>query len=497
MYGSKVKEFGDYQTPFAFALNVCKYIKKYVNLFELKAILEPTCGMGNFLLAASSYFSCSNIIGVEINKNYVKYAKKIIPEAEIIEGNIFNLDIASICKEKNILIIGNPPWVTNSELKYNLPIKKNFKDLKGIEALTGSSNFDICEYIILKLINEYQNTDSLICMLCKTTVARNVILEIHRKKIKYEKIEILNFDSNKVFGISATACILIVKLSSYKENNKVIYEVKNFETKKLINTYVVNEGVIKPFKFQNFLEGKSQLKWRQGIKHDCVKIMELECKEDKYINKLKEDVCIEKNLVFPLVKSSHFKKPILHEFFKYVIVTQKELKQDTKYIKYKFPLTWEYLMKHIDKFNNRKSTIYKNTVPFSMFGIGDYSFLPYKVGISGFYKKPLFSLIYFSSDKPVMLDDTSYFLAFDNYDIAYCMMLLLNSKIVREFLLSICFLDNKRPFTIKILSRIDLKKCLENVTFKDIKETEKKLLLSEHVTNIMYKKFGEYIYSLS
>lgn len=42
-----------------------------------------------------------------------------------------------------------------------------------------------------------------------------------------------------------------------------------------------------------------------------------------------------------------------------------------------------------------------------MFGIGDYSFAPYKVALSGFYKKPLFCLLYAS--KPVMTDDTAYF----------------------------------------------------------------------------------------
>ena len=42
-----------------------------------------------------------------------------------------------------------------------------------------------------------------------------------------------------------------------------------------------------------------------------------------------------------------------------------------------------------------------------MFGIGDYSFAPYKVDFLVSTKKPLFCLLYAS--KPVMTDDTAYF----------------------------------------------------------------------------------------
>jgi hypothetical protein len=77
--------------------------------------------------------------------------------------NIFNFDFnkikCEINKADNLLIIGNPPWVTNSELTSmdsdNLPNKENFKGLSGLDAITGKGNFDIAEYIILKLLNEF------------------------------------------------------------------------------------------------------------------------------------------------------------------------------------------------------------------------------------------------------------------------------------------------------------------------------------------------------
>lgn len=492
MSGNDKKEFGDYQTPIDFCYRVCNYIKEQGLANPVRTILEPTCGIGNFLLATTNVFRCNQVVGIEINEKYANISKEKVPSAVVTTKNVFDVNTKELCGTDDVLIIGNPPWATNSNLSYNLPQKINFKGLRGIDALTGSSNFDICEYIILQLIDEYKDTNSMICMLCKTSVARNVIMEMSRNQIAHSKVEMLNFNSNKVFGISAAACVLVIKLSARDENtDKIVCEVKNFDDESVINTLIVSNGTIKTTSTTIDLEGKCQLVWRQGVKHDCGKVMELDLKDGMLVNKSNVSVQIEDGLVFSLVKSSHFKKPIIHEFSKFVIVTQTKPKQDTSYIQTEYPLTWKYLNDNIESFNNRKSIIYKKSAPFSMFGIGDYSFAPYKVGLSGFYKKPLFCLLY--SDKPVMTDDTSYFLAFDNYNIAYCMMLLLNSKIVQEFLLSIAFLDNKRPYTVKLLSRLDITKCISNVAFENIKQTETELQLPKYVTEEMYYNLFKFI----
>ncbi len=382
------------------------------------------------------------------------------------------------------LLLEPPPWATNSELDFNLPQKSNFKKLKGIEALTGASNFDICEYVILQMLNVFEGTNSVICMLCKTSVARNVIVEIERNSISCNKIEILNFNSHKVFGVSAAACVLILQLSSAKRSNKITCQVKDFDSLMIIDTLVVNNHhLISSETSIQDLEGICQMTWRSGVKHDCGKVMELELIDGSYVNKYKEVVDVEDKFIFPLVKSSHFKSPIIREYKKYVIITQERVGQDTSYIKQEYPRLWSYLNSHSDDFSRRKSAIYKRSCSFSLFGIGDYSFAPYKVGVSGFYKKPFFSLL--TSDKPVMTDDTSYFLSFDNYDDAYTMMLLLNSQPVQKYLISIAFLDSKRPYTVKLLSRLDLGKCIRYISFTDLEQTEKLLQLNKYLTSNM------------
>lgn len=494
------REYGDYQTPVDFAEKVCLYLKEFRQI-KPSAVVEPTCGIGNFL-KSSLIFNATEYYGIEINPDYCKKCKEDINDERV---HIINSDFFSFSSKKlidnshQVLVIGNPPWVTNSTLSAldseNLPTKTNFKGLKGMDALTGTSNFDICEYIILQLIDEYRDTNTVISMLCKTSVARNVFKELKRKKVAFRSCDILEFDASKVFGISASACVLLIQLSDKDEVSDIccVYDFEYPEKRKSKFGYINGQ-------FYSHLEGQSDnfngyccFEWRQGVKHDCSKIMELSVKDGIFKNGFQESVLIEDTIVYPLIKSSMFKAPIIHNFSKYVIVTQKKIREDTEHLKNDVPKTWEYLSNNEEKFKRRKSSIYHGAPLFSMFGIGEYSYSKYKVGISGFYKKPLFSVLFSDDGKPVMADDTSYFICFDSYDMAYVAMLLLNSERVQNFLMSIAFLDAKRPYTKKVLERIDFNKIVSVMTIEHLKETEKELNLSEYISEYMYIDFKKSI----
>ena len=213
------REYGDYQTPEYFSLAICQYLKNERHLAP-SVIIEPTCGIGNFI-KSSLIFNASQIIGIEINPEYCKTCEKSILDSRvrIVNADFFTFDLKTIAKEKDhLLIVGNPPWVNNSTLSSldsdNTPVKINFKGLKGIDAITGASNFDICEYIILQLIASLHGTNATIAMLCKASVARNVFIEMKRTHTRFSSCDILEFNANKVFGINANACLLIIELSS-------------------------------------------------------------------------------------------------------------------------------------------------------------------------------------------------------------------------------------------------------------------------------------------
>ena len=78
---------------------------------------------------------------------------------------------------------------------------------------------------------------------------------------------------------------------------------------------------------------------------------------------------------------------------------------------------------------------------FSVFGIGEYSFAQWKVAISGFYKSLDFRVVAPCEGRPVVLDDTCYFLPFRSEKEAVTVAELLNSDKARGFFKSVVFWD--------------------------------------------------------
>jgi hypothetical protein len=139
-----------------------------------------------------------------------------------------------------------------------------------------------------------------------------------------------------------------------------------------------------------------------------------------------------------------------------MLVTQKVIGESTSTIKTNAPKTWAYLNKYRNYFDKRKSSIYKGRPPYSIFGVGDYSFAPWKVAISGLYKRLDFVVVGPHEGRPTVLDDTCYFLPCDSKEVAEFIAALLNSEIAQHFLHSFIFWDAKRPITAKILNKLNL-----------------------------------------
>jgi hypothetical protein len=83
-------------------------------------------------------------------------------------------------------------------------------------------------------------------------------------------------------------------------------------------------------------------------------------------------------------------------------------------------------------------------------------FAPWKVAICGLYKKLGFRFVEKIANKPVIFDDTVYFLSFDNEDVAYKTFELLNSQAAIDFYSSLIFWDEKRPIKSGILNSLNL-----------------------------------------
>jgi len=333
-------EYGDFQTNENLAKKVTLFIEsKTVNP---QIIIEPTCGKGNFIIASLSTFpSIEYVFGIEIYKPYVWETKFNLiefflnnpqgkkPQISIIHCDVFDYDFKSLAKqysEKELLVIGNPPWVTNSKLgslnSSNLPKKSNFKNHSGLDAMTWKGNFDIAEYITLKMLDFFQNTKGNLLLLVKNSVIKNIVLDQAKNKYLISNIEKHCIDSKKEFNVSVEASLLYCKLKSNSENfcTEFNFYKNHIPTLKfgwLDDKFVSN---IDTYSHTKNIDGESPFVWRQGLKHDCSSIMELVKVNGHFLNGLNEEIQLEDGLVYGLLKSSDLKNTVINQTRKFTII---------------------------------------------------------------------------------------------------------------------------------------------------------------------------------
>ena len=489
------REYGDFQTPYTLTESICSFLSNEGILPDI--IIEPTFGKGSFLISALKHFpTVKKVYGVEIYESYYWMAKFSIIEIFLINSNfnkpkislhledIFKFNFKEIIKSVGnyyVLVLGNPPWVTNSELSIlnskNLPPKSNLKSLNGLDAITGKGNFDISEYIIIMMVNLFSKYNGHLAMLAKNSVIRNFIFDLPKTNHKINDIFALTIDAKKYFNASVKASLFKCRLNQ----NKFSFTCKtlSFNSPTLINKefgWYGNKFVsdVNLYKKNVKYDGICPYVWRQGVKHDCSKIMELYSNKDHYVNGFKKELDLEKELIYSLLKSSDLDSLVITKPRKHVIITQKKIGEDTYYLS-KFPKLYQYLTESKHYFEQRKSRIYNDKPSFSIFGIGDYSFKLYKVAISGLYKRSTFSLILPENEKPVMLDDTCYFLGFDYISESIFVWAILNSEHVQQLLAALTFLDAKRPYTKDLLMRIDIDKVANDMAYDQIRNQVKSL----------------------
>jgi hypothetical protein len=169
-----------------------------------------------------------------------------------------------------------------------------------------------------------------------------------------------------------------------------------------------------------------------------------------------ETVDVESEFIYPLIKATDLKRPASARPARAVVVTQTRIGDDTTHLSGDAPRLWKYLRAHDTRFANRKSSIYRGQPPFALFGVGPYSFARFKVAISGMNKTPRFHAVGPAGGRPVMLDDTCYFVACSTAEEAAVLTALCNDPITLALVRSASFRDAKRPVTKALLQRIDL-----------------------------------------
>lgn len=462
-------EFGDFQTPLSLARDVCSVIAR--TGFLPASVIEPTCGRGAFLQAALEVFpGASHFLGVDRDGGYVQEAKGVTnrighdKQIQILQSDFFDTDWSGFVARlpKPILILGNPPWVTNATLgalgSANLPEKANYDNLRGIDALTGKSNFDISEWMLRKNIEWLADMPGMLAVLCKTAVARKVLSYAWLQSLPIAPAEVYRIDAQLHFGASVDACLLVVTFQPGAKS-KDCSDYSSLQATEPQAVFGLRDGTmvadVRLYDRWHGLLGCSLSGWRSGIKHDCSDVFELVQRGAEYENGQGAHVEVETDVLLPLLKSSDLARNRPPR--KWLLVPQRTMTASPEDLQRSAPKAWQYLLANNALLAKRGSSIYRNRPPFSIFGVGEYSFSQWKVAISGLYKKLEFVQVPPFQGHPVVLDDTCYFFPCQSEQECKVLHELVQSEPAREFWSAFVFWDAKRPITAQILNLLDLK----------------------------------------
>lgn len=468
-------EFGDWQTPDALAEQVLELLGR--DAVAPQSVLEPTCGAGAFLAAASKQFPAAALIGYDVSPAHVEAATQRLPQGrgQIQLRDFFTVDWVQVLQglAEPLLIIGNPPWITNAALGAlagtNLPPKANFKAQSGFEALTGKSNFDVSEWMLIRLLQAARGRQFTLAMLCKASVARRV-MEFSASQGWQLSGTVRGIDARRHFAAEVDAVLLQLThpqnlVSTTALDSELRWPVypslaASQPTRLMgmvagrvcsdVTAYLETRG----------LAGESELQWRSGLKHDCSSVMELQLRDGQWTNPLRQPVEVEAEFLYPLLKGSDVANGRM-EPRRRVIVTQRQLGEDTLKLQTQAPKLWRYLSAHREQLDRRKSKIYAAQPPFAVFGVGAYAFAPFKVAICGLYKRLAFRVVEPFTERPVMLDDTAYFLPCASRAQAEELAAALSSPRASAFFQARVFWDAKRPINKALLQAISLERLLQ------------------------------------
>jgi predicted RNA methylase len=173
-------EMGDFQTPRQWAKDLTTILIKKEK--KPAIVIEPTCGMGAFVQAASELYPTAKVFGYDINLKYVELAKQkssANSNVTIVCEDFFNGEFNSQLKKEfsHILFLGNPPWVTNSK----------------------------------------QLCSGTVAMICKSSVARKILTYALNKKLKFCSAKFFPLNAKQVFNVSVDCGFFV--FNSYAETD--------------------------------------------------------------------------------------------------------------------------------------------------------------------------------------------------------------------------------------------------------------------------------------
>lgn len=201
-------------------------IKKSKNV-RIKKVLDIGCGTGNYTILLNKKLSCSrkNILGIDIDKDSIKIAKK--------KGNFFkHLEISKL-KLNNFTIVTILFNVINS-IKSLRDLKKFFKHTKKRMGENSIIFFDCIKAIkegTFRKKKKFRNfkliveTSGYVKKKSKKLKINYKITRLGKKKFTYEK-KIINYYWSKKKIISILKELNFKSIETIEENHRLVFSAK-------------------------------------------------------------------------------------------------------------------------------------------------------------------------------------------------------------------------------------------------------------------------------
>lgn len=420
------RKFGAVFTPFSWAKKIVAkhFFQEWLNG---ATIFDPTAGDGIFLecfiaLAQENGMELNNeklkrLFGIELNPKYIerfferiksKYAIHF-PTSNFIQGDI-------LFQENEIkadFLVGNPPWVNFTDLDENYKerikhlfiefgLVKNQKDL-----LLGNSRTDIATLILIKVLHSNLKEKGKAIFFLPLSIflndgANQEFRNYNVKGVDFCLEDIMDFNGNKIFeDILGRYCVAQLH-RNHKQKFPIKYHILEngkWLTRKAKPLFNLTDPltIFDSEEQENRLSGLKKIilpkhsQPRQGI-NTCgandifffpsFKLVGRDKVELK--NKLGDTIIVNTRYVFPLTISSTLttKNPKPE---KVIIVPHFENGKplDITTLKEEEESLFNYLLKYKMQLQNRKGILINTWINkgfwWALMGIGEYSFLPYKI----------------------------------------------------------------------------------------------------------------------
>lgn len=145
-------------------------------------------------------------------------------------------------------------------------------------------------------------------MLCKTAVARKILMHVWKKNIPTGLTQIYKIDALGQFGAAVDACFFGLKIEPKAHTVTCdVFDTLDAEAPSHVIGFLHGHIISDMTAFNNYrslLGPDKRYIWRSGVKHDCSRVMELTITRDGYKNGLDENVSIEDTILFPMLKGS-------------------------------------------------------------------------------------------------------------------------------------------------------------------------------------------------